>query len=115
MKFRKELTAIVFQEYSDNWRRNRKRFQQEFRQAVVDRFYPAQYAKVHEFLYNSMREPDKFMQHTMAYASFICFLSRYPELIHSSTPTDSLSESCMLHSMGLILAMRIRLREGQRN
>ncbi|KAJ4465516.1 cytochrome P450 2 Le.CYP2 [Lentinula edodes] len=38
--------------YSNEWRRDRKLFLQNFRQAVVNRFYPFQYKKVQEFLYH---------------------------------------------------------------
>ncbi|KAE9404644.1 cytochrome P450 [Gymnopus androsaceus JB14] len=47
--------VLSIMEYSEKWRRNRKLFQQNFRQAASKRFYPAQYDKVHEFL-RSLRE-----------------------------------------------------------
>lgn len=61
------MTRDLPQRYSDNWRRNRKLFQQNFRQATIDRFHPIQYDKVHEFLRELIDTPDDFMRHTMAY------------------------------------------------
>ncbi|KAE9395514.1 cytochrome P450 [Gymnopus androsaceus JB14] len=62
-----------FTPYSDNWRRKRKLFQQNFRQSAVNRFHPDQYNKVNEFLRHLITTPDKFMQHTTALSQRIMF------------------------------------------
>ncbi|KAJ3936334.1 MAG: cytochrome P450 1 [Lentinula lateritia] len=49
--------------YSDKWRRDRRVFQQTFRQAAIAQFYPVQYNKVHEFLRKLLLTPEDFMQH----------------------------------------------------
>ncbi|KAJ4499426.1 cytochrome P450 [Lentinula lateritia] len=71
--------------YSNEWRRDRKLFLQNFRQAVVNRFYPYQYKKVQEFLCNLTISPHKFMQHTMGQVM--------------SFPTTSLSQSLVFSSV----------------
>ncbi|KAJ4486287.1 cytochrome P450 2 Le.CYP2 [Lentinula aciculospora] len=49
--------------YSDKWRRDRRVFQQTFRQAAISRFYPAQYNNIHEFLRKLLVTPEDFMLH----------------------------------------------------
>ncbi|KAF8823979.1 hypothetical protein HHX47_DHR9000360 [Lentinula edodes] len=63
--------------YSNEWRRDRKLFLQNFRQAVVNRFYPYQYKKVQEFLCNLTISPHEFMQHTMGLSQSLVFSSVY--------------------------------------
>ncbi|KAJ3863106.1 hypothetical protein EV359DRAFT_43778, partial [Lentinula novae-zelandiae] len=45
------------QPYSDRWRRDRRLFQQVFRQATISRFYPAQHSKINEFLRELLSAP----------------------------------------------------------
>ncbi|KAE9410131.1 cytochrome P450 2 Le.CYP2 [Gymnopus androsaceus JB14] len=59
--------------YSNNWRRKRKLFQQNFRQSTIDRFHSHQYDKIHEFLRQLIITPDNFMQHTLALSQRIMF------------------------------------------
>ncbi|KAE9397331.1 cytochrome P450 [Gymnopus androsaceus JB14] len=68
---------LVFAPYSDNWRKNRKLFQQNFRQSIIDRFHPDQYAMVHEFLRQLINTPDKFMQHILALSQRTIFSTLY--------------------------------------
>ncbi|GAW09426.1 cytochrome p450 [Lentinula edodes] len=49
--------------YSDKWRKDRRVFQQTFRQAAIGQFYPAQYNKVHEFLRELLLTPEDLTQH----------------------------------------------------
>ncbi|KIK50472.1 hypothetical protein GYMLUDRAFT_89275 [Collybiopsis luxurians FD-317 M1] len=63
--------------YSPAWRYHRKIFQQSFRQAAVPRFFPAQYSKIHEFLYDLMTAPENFMQHTMTLSQRVIYTSMY--------------------------------------
>ncbi|KAE9382630.1 cytochrome P450 [Gymnopus androsaceus JB14] len=63
--------------YSDNWRKNRKLFQQNFRQSTINRFHPDQYAKVHELLRQLITTPDKFMQHILALSQRTIFSTLY--------------------------------------
>lgn len=72
----------ALQRYSDSWRRNRKLFQQNFRQATINRFYPVQSNKVHEFLLELIETPDRFMRHVMAYDSIICQLNTANSILH---------------------------------
>ncbi|KAJ3872312.1 hypothetical protein F5051DRAFT_421681 [Lentinula edodes] len=57
---------LALEPYSDRWRRDRRLFQQVFRQATISRFYPAQHSKINEFLRELLSAPDDFMDHTMA-------------------------------------------------
>ncbi|KAJ3788994.1 cytochrome P450 2 Le.CYP2 [Lentinula aff. detonsa] len=49
--------------YSDKWRKDRRVFQQTFRQAAISHFYPAQYNKIHEFLRKLLLMPEDSMKH----------------------------------------------------
>ncbi|KIK66031.1 hypothetical protein GYMLUDRAFT_158739 [Collybiopsis luxurians FD-317 M1] len=66
------------QRYSNKWRKSRKIFQQNFRQAASDSFYPAQYKEVQTLLRGMVTAPEQFMHHTMAYVMFL------PGLIYST-------------------------------
>ncbi|KIK66003.1 hypothetical protein GYMLUDRAFT_239665 [Collybiopsis luxurians FD-317 M1] len=57
---------LGMQRYSDKWRKHRKVFQQNFRQATISCFHPTQYKEVHLFLRAMITAPSNFMQHTMA-------------------------------------------------
>ncbi|KAF9078735.1 cytochrome P450 1 [Rhodocollybia butyracea] len=70
-------TLIPLQRYSDRWRRNRRLFQQNFRQSASSRFYPAQYMKIHQFLRRMTAVPEEFMQHTMSLSQGLIFASLY--------------------------------------
>ncbi|KAH7880595.1 cytochrome P450 2 Le.CYP2 [Lentinula edodes] len=48
---------------SVEWRKDRRVFQQTFRQAAIGQFYPAQYNKVHEFLRELLLTPEDLTQH----------------------------------------------------
>jgi len=63
--------------YSDSWRRKRKHFQQNFRQATINRFHGDQYDKINEFLRELIATPDKFMQHTTALSQRLVFSIMY--------------------------------------
>ncbi|KAF5379290.1 hypothetical protein D9757_007621 [Collybiopsis confluens] len=63
--------------YSPRWRRHKKLFHQNFRQAAVHRFLPAQYAKIYEFLNNLITTPEDFMQHTTALSQRVIYSSLY--------------------------------------
>ncbi|KIK61824.1 hypothetical protein GYMLUDRAFT_260831 [Collybiopsis luxurians FD-317 M1] len=54
-----------------------KLFQQNFRQAAIPRFFPAQYSKVHECLYNLIATPENFMKHTIAVSQQLIYSSLY--------------------------------------
>ncbi|KAE9398000.1 cytochrome P450 2 Le.CYP2 [Gymnopus androsaceus JB14] len=64
--------------YSDNWRRKRKLFQQNFRQST--------------FLRNLITTPDKFMQHIMALSQRIMFSSLWGLDVH---PEDPLAQNAV--------------------
>ncbi|KAJ4485419.1 cytochrome P450 2 Le.CYP2 [Lentinula aciculospora] len=63
--------------YSNEWRRDKKLFLQNFRQATINRFYPYQYGKIHEFLRKLSATPDNFMRHTMILSQSLIFSSLY--------------------------------------
>ncbi|KAJ4001835.1 cytochrome P450 1 [Lentinula boryana] len=63
--------------YSEKWRRDRRVFQQTFRQAAVSQFYPSQYNKVHEFLRNLASAPDSFLEHIQRLSQGLVFKSLY--------------------------------------
>ncbi|KAF5385579.1 hypothetical protein D9757_006779 [Collybiopsis confluens] len=56
----------TFQRYGDKWRRNRRTFQQTYRQATIDRFHPTQYKEAQLFLRKLLTAPSDFLEHTMA-------------------------------------------------
>ncbi|KIK50476.1 hypothetical protein GYMLUDRAFT_987669 [Collybiopsis luxurians FD-317 M1] len=68
-------SILSLMRYSPQWRYHRRLFQQNFRQAAAPRFFPVQYSKIHEFLYDLITAPEMFMQHVMAVSQ---------KLIHSS-------------------------------
>ncbi|KIK57045.1 hypothetical protein GYMLUDRAFT_46664 [Collybiopsis luxurians FD-317 M1] len=70
-------SVLSLMRYSPSWRYHRKLFQQSFRQAAVPRFFPAQYSKIHEFLYNLITTPENFMQHSMALSQQLIYTSMY--------------------------------------
>ncbi|KAJ4478327.1 cytochrome P450 1 [Lentinula aciculospora] len=63
--------------YSDKWRKDRRVFQQTFRQAACHNFYPAQYYKIHEFLRNLIYKPDDFMEHIRGLSQGLVYKSLY--------------------------------------
>ncbi|KAJ3995888.1 cytochrome P450 1 [Lentinula boryana] len=72
--------------YSSAWRRDKKLFLQNFREATIDRFYPYQYKEVHKFLCNLSTSPHEFMQHTMGLSQSLIFSSIYGLDIHPNDP-----------------------------
>ncbi|KAF9066787.1 cytochrome P450 2 Le.CYP2 [Rhodocollybia butyracea] len=69
--------VITLQRYSNRWRKSRKTFNQIFRLSANDRFYPAQYTKIHEFLHSLIATPEKFMQHTVALSQGVIYAALY--------------------------------------
>ncbi|KIK50583.1 hypothetical protein GYMLUDRAFT_438456 [Collybiopsis luxurians FD-317 M1] len=70
-------SILSLMRYSPEWRYNRKLFQQNFRQAAIPRFFPAQYSKVHEFLYNLITSPENFMRHTFGVSQQLIYSTLY--------------------------------------
>ncbi|KIK66004.1 hypothetical protein GYMLUDRAFT_257904 [Collybiopsis luxurians FD-317 M1] len=68
---------VGLQRYSNKWRRNRKVFQQNFRQATISQFYPAQYKEVHLFLRRIISTPSNFMRHAMALSQRTIYSALY--------------------------------------
>ncbi|KAF9078789.1 cytochrome P450 1 [Rhodocollybia butyracea] len=77
---------IALQQYSDKWQRNRKLFQQHFRQNANSRFYPAVYKKIHRFLRELAAVPEEFMEHTASLSQGLIFASLYGLDIGSKDP-----------------------------
>ncbi|KAJ3722420.1 cytochrome P450 2 Le.CYP2 [Lentinula raphanica] len=63
--------------YSEKWRKDRRVFQQTFRQAAVHQFYPSQYNKVHEFLRNLVSAPDNSLDHIQRLSQGLVYKSLY--------------------------------------
>ncbi|KAF8830525.1 hypothetical protein HHX47_DHR2001185, partial [Lentinula edodes] len=80
---------LALEPYSDRWRRDRRLFQQVFRQATISRFYPAQHSKINEFLRELLFAPDDFMDHTMALSQRLVYSALYGLDI---SPGDSLAQ-----------------------
>ncbi|KIK56315.1 hypothetical protein GYMLUDRAFT_47082 [Collybiopsis luxurians FD-317 M1] len=70
-------SILSLMRYSPQWRYHRRLFQQNFRQAAAPRFFPAQYSKIHEFLYDLITTPEKFMEHVMAVSQKLVYSSLY--------------------------------------
>ncbi|KAE9383003.1 cytochrome P450 1 [Gymnopus androsaceus JB14] len=83
---RKMTPMMKLSPYSDNWRRKRKLFQQNFRQSTINRFHSHQENRVHEFLRNLITTPDKFMQHIMALSQRIMSSSLWGLDVHPEDP-----------------------------
>ncbi|KAJ3834239.1 cytochrome P450 1 [Lentinula raphanica] len=85
-----ELSGIHYlfsvAKYSNEWRRDRKLFLQNFRQATIDRFYPYQYDKVQHFLRQLVNYPHEFMKHTMELSQSLVFSSLYGLDVHADDP-----------------------------
>ncbi|KAJ3774223.1 cytochrome P450 1 [Lentinula raphanica] len=75
-----------FARYSNKWRRDRKLFLQNFRQATIHRFYPYQYNKVQNFLHQLTITPHDFMKHTMELSQSLVLSSLYGLDFHSDDP-----------------------------
>ncbi|KAF5379284.1 hypothetical protein D9757_007623 [Collybiopsis confluens] len=88
--------------YSPRWRRHRKLFQQNFRQAAVHRYLPAQYSKIHGYLHNLFATPEDFMAHTMDLSQRIIYSSLYSLDIGPEDPLPRKSVE-VLHSVGKFL------------
>ncbi|KAJ3854521.1 cytochrome P450 1 [Lentinula lateritia] len=80
---------LSVERYSEKWRRDRRVFQQTFRQAAVSNFYPAQYYKVHEFLRNLVYKPGDAPAHIQGLSQGLVYKSLYGLDI---TPEDDLAK-----------------------
>ncbi|KIK66055.1 hypothetical protein GYMLUDRAFT_218866 [Collybiopsis luxurians FD-317 M1] len=81
---------LAFQRYSNKWRKNRKVFQQNFRQATITRFYPAQYKQVQLFLQRMINVPNDFMQHIMMLSQGAIYSALYG--IDDVEPNDRIAQ-----------------------
>ncbi|KIK66008.1 hypothetical protein GYMLUDRAFT_218798 [Collybiopsis luxurians FD-317 M1] len=68
---------LAFQRYSNKWRRARKVFQQNFREATISHFHPSQYKEVHLFLQRMIGIPSQIMQHTLALSQGVVYSGLY--------------------------------------
>ncbi|KAF9078788.1 cytochrome P450 2 Le.CYP2 [Rhodocollybia butyracea] len=93
---------LSIQRYSNKWRRNRKLFQQIFRQSTSNRFYAAQYMKIHQFLRSLTAVPEEFMQHTTSLSQGLMYAALYGLDI---SPKDPLAQKAVetINLLGRVL------------
>ncbi|KAF9077346.1 cytochrome P450 2 Le.CYP2 [Rhodocollybia butyracea] len=69
--------VLSMERYSEKWRRNRRVYQQIFRQSTSDQFYLAQYKKINEFLRNLIASPERFMEHNDLLSQGLIYAALY--------------------------------------
>ncbi|KAJ4485417.1 cytochrome P450 [Lentinula aciculospora] len=79
--------------------------------ATINRFYPFQYAKIHQYLRNLSTSPDKFMQHTLRLSQAIILSSLYgididPEDRLARMATESLDIIGQTQTVGAFPTLR---------
>ncbi|KAF9078787.1 cytochrome P450 2 Le.CYP2 [Rhodocollybia butyracea] len=84
--------VIGLERYSNKWRRHRRLYQQIFRQSARDRFYAAQYMKIHQFLRSLTAAPEDFIQHTMSLSQGLMYAALYGLDI---SPKDPLAQKAV--------------------
>ncbi|KAF9066792.1 cytochrome P450 [Rhodocollybia butyracea] len=77
---------ITFFQHSNKWRSHRKIFNEVFRRSTINRFYPAQYAKVLDLLHSLVATPEHIMQHTMALSQSLMYVTLYGLHINYDDP-----------------------------
>ncbi|KAJ3969084.1 cytochrome P450 2 Le.CYP2 [Lentinula raphanica] len=88
-------TIFSITRYSNEWRRDRKLFLQNFRQATIDRFHPYQYTKVHQFLRQLANSPHEFMKHTVELSQSLMLSSIYGLDVRYDDPLVKLATEAM--------------------
>ncbi|EEB97164.1 hypothetical protein MPER_03568, partial [Moniliophthora perniciosa FA553] len=80
--------SLAGQTYSDNWRKNRRLYQQNFRPDAVVELHPAIQQSIGTFLRNLSSSPEKFMDHIDVLSSGLALKIMYG--VNVSTRDDPL-------------------------